>query len=254
MITAKRLSKIEGVRHGFFSREGGVSEGIYASRNTGLGSGDKRERVKENRRLVCQEVGGQQLYTPHQIHSSNAVLIEDGWDHDAPDSVPRADAVIAEQVGKVAAVNTADCTPILFASADGTVVAATHAGWKGAIGGVLEATVEMMRGQGAKEICAAIGPTISQANYEVGPEFRQRFLEHDKENERYFIRSKRPDHYMFDLPAYVSFRLERLDLEDIEDVGLCTYADEVRFFSYRRTTHLGEANYGRQLSAITITA
>jgi YfiH family protein len=253
MIEASTLSAIAGIRHGFFTREGGFSTGLYASLNTGLGSHDDRETVKRNRAKICGELGVPALVTPYQVHSPDAVIVDIPWSHDKPDSVPRADAVVTDRAGFAIAVNTADCTPILFASGDGKVVGAAHAGWKGAIGGVLASTVERMRELGARDIHAAIGPTISQANYEVGPEFQEQFLARDKANARFFVPSVKPQHFMFDLPGFVRVQLEALELASIEDLALCTYADEQRFFSYRRTTRRREPDYGRQLSAICIT-
>jgi len=252
MIKASSLSAIKGIGHGFFTRGGGFSTGIYASLNTGLGSHDDRETVKRNRAKICGELGVATLVTPYQVHSPDAVIVTTPWDHDEPDSVPRADAVVTDRAGFAIAVNTADCTPILFASGNGKVVGAAHAGWKGAIGGVLASTVERMRELGATNIHAAIGPTISQANYEVGPEFQEQFVARDTANARFFVPSVKPAHFMFDLPAFVRTQLEALNLASLEDLALCTYADEQRFFSYRRTTHRAEPDYGRQLSAICI--
>ena len=253
MIEAPTLSAINGIRHGFFTREGGFSSGLYASLNTGLGSDDDRETVKRNRAKICGELGVATVVTPYQVHSPDAVIVRAPWNHDAPDSVPRADAVVTDRPGFAVAVNTADCTPVLFASGDGKVIGAAHAGWKGAIGGVLASTVERMRELGTQDIHAAIGPTISQANYEVGPEFQAQFVERDASNVRFFVPSVKAGHFMFDLPGFVRSQLEPLALASVEDLALCTYADEKRFFSYRRTTHRGEPDYGRQLSAICIT-
>lgn len=252
MIEAPALSAIDGIRHGFFTRQGGWSTGIYASLNTGLGSDDDRETVKRNRAAICDQLGVSAVVTPYQVHSPDAVIVDQPWGHDFPDTVPRADAVVTDKAGFAIAVNTADCTPILFVSADGKVVGAAHAGWKGAIGGVLAATVQKMRELGARDITAVIGPTISQASYEVGPEFQARFVDRDAAHERFFVPSVKPAHFMFDLPGFVRARLEALELASIQDLGLCTYADEQRFFSYRRTTHRAEPDYGRQLSAICI--
>ena len=253
MIEASTLSAITGIRQGFFTREGGFSTGIYASLNTGLGSHDDRDTVKRNRAKICQQLGVSNVVTPYQVHSPDAVIVREPWNHDDADSVPKADAVVTDRAGFAIAVNTADCTPILFASGDGKVIGAAHAGWKGAIGGVLASTVARMRALGATDIHAAIGPTISQANYEVGPEFQAQFVERNVANARFFIPSMKAGHFMFDLPGFVRAQLEPLGLASIEDLALCTYADEQRFFSYRRTTHRSEPDYGRQLSAICIT-
>lgn len=251
MIEAPGLSSINAVRHGFFTREGGVSQGIYGSLNTGYGSDDDAGKVKENRHRIAAHLGvdNDSLLTIHQWHSADAVTADKPWDVRKP---PKGDAIVTDRPGIAVAVNTADCTPVLFSSGDGRVVGAAHAGWKGAIGGILDATVSRMKELGAKDVHAAIGPTISQMNYEVGPEYRDRFVERDAGSDRFFIPSEKPDHFMFDLPGFVRARLDALELASVEDTALCTYADEQRFFSYRRTVHRGEPDYGRQLSAICI--
>jgi YfiH family protein len=251
MIEATSFSSINRISHGFFTRRGGVSEGIYGSLNTGYGSDDDADRVRENRRRIAAQLGvdNDRLLTIHQWHSADAVLADKPWDVRQP---PEGDAVVTDQPGIAAAINTADCTPVLFCSDDGRVVGAAHAGWKGAIGGILGSTVARMKKLGAKDVHAAIGPTISQLNYEVGPEYRAQFVERDAASERFFIPSAKPGHFMFDLPGFVRARLDDLELASIEDTALCTYADEQRFFSYRRTVHRGEPDYGRQLSAICI--
>jgi YfiH family protein len=251
MIEATSFSSINRISHGFFTRRGGVSEGIYGSLNTGYGSDDDADRVRENRRRIAAQLGvdNDRLLTIHQWHSADAVLADKPWDVRQP---PEGDAVVTDQPGIAAAINTADCTPVLFCSDDGRVVGAAHAGWKGAIGGILGSTVARMKKLGAKDVHATIGPTISQLNYEVGPEYRAQFVERDAASERFFIPSAKPGHFMFDLPGFVRARLDDLELASIEDTALCTYADEQRFFSYRRTVHRGEPDYGRQLSAICI--
>ncbi len=251
-LEAEGLKGLTGVRHGFFTRRGGVSEGIYASLNTGLGSQDARENALENRRRALAVLGGEELVTPLQVHSDICVVVEDPWPVEAP---VRADAVATRRPGIAVAVNTADCTPVLFADPVAGVVAAAHAGWKGALGGVLEATVKAMAGLGAdpSRIVCAIGPVISRENYEVGPEFHQHFVSENAEHARFFRPSGREGHFMFDLPGFVRMRLERAGVDRVEDLGLCTYADAGRFFSYRRATHRGEPDYGRQLSAIMLT-
>ena len=251
MIEASSLLSLNGVQHGFFTREGGVSDGIYGSLNTGYGSGDDTACVAENRHRIAARLGVEddRLLTIHQWHSADAIVAEEPWDVRKP---PEGDAVVTSTPGVAAAVNTADCTPVLFSSGDGKVVGAAHAGWKGAFGGVLASTVARMKELGARDIHAAIGPTISQSNYEIGPEFHAQFVERDAALERFFIPSDKPGHFMFDLPGFVRSHLDRLGLASVEDTALCTYADERRFFSYRRTTHRGEPDYGRQLSAICI--
>jgi YfiH family protein len=251
MIEASGLAAIAGIKHGFFTREGGVSDGIYGSLNAGYGSGDDTEKVAENRARIAGKlgVGSDKLLTVNQWHSADAVVADEPWDVRKP---PEADAIVSDKPGIAVAVLTADCTPVLFSSIDGKVVGAAHAGWKGAFAGVLAATVAQMKQLGASDIHAAIGPTISQANYEVGPEYLAQFVDRDPALERFFIPSQKPSHFMFDLPGFVKSNLAGLGLASIEDTALCTYADEQRFFSYRRTVHRGEADYGRQLSAICI--
>jgi len=251
MIEASGLAAIDGIKHGFFTREGGVSDGIYGSLNAGYGSGDDTEKVAENRARIAGKLGvySEKLLTVHQWHSADAVVADEPWDVRKP---PEADAIVSDKPGIAVAVLTADCTPVLFSSIDGKVVGAAHAGWKGAFAGVLAATVAQMKQLGASDIHAAIGPTISQANYEVGPEYQAQFVDRDPALERFFIPSQKPSHFMFDLPGFVRSNLAGLGLASIEDTALCTYADEQRFFSYRRTVHRGEADYGRQLSAICI--
>jgi len=249
ILQAETLSSLAGVRHGFFTRKGGVSGGIYASLNTGTGSRDVRAHALENRARALRALGADVLVTPYQIHSDICAIVEGPWANDEPQ---RADAVATCRPGVAVAVNTADCTPVLFADGRAGVVAAAHAGWKGAIGGVLEATIARMEELGAKraDIRCAIGPVISQANYEVGPEFHARFVQEDGDFARFFIASGRAGHFLFDLPGFVAHVLARAGVGQVEDVGACTYGDEARFYSYRRATHRGEADYGRQLSAI----
>ncbi len=251
MIEASNLSSIDGVTHGFFTRRGGVSDGIYGSLNAGYGSRDDAAKVSENRRRMAAKLGVdiERLLTIHQWHSADSVLADKPWDVRQP---PEGDAVVTDRPGIAAAILTADCTPVLFSSGDGRVVGAAHAGWKGAIGGILESTVARMKQLGARDIHAAIGPTISQLSYEVGSEYQARFIERDAAWERFFIPAQKPQHFMFDLPGFVRARLDGLGLARIEDTAQCTYADEQRFFSYRRSVHRGETDYGRQLSAICI--
>ena len=249
IVQAGALTSLAGVRHGFFTRKGGVSGGIYASLNTGTGSRDVRAHVQQNRARALRALGADVLVTPYQIHSGICAIVEGPWPDDEPQ---RADAVATCRPGVAVAVNTADCTPVLFADGRAGVVAAAHAGWKGAIGGVLEATIARMEELGAKraDIRCAIGPVISQANYEVGPEFHARFVQENGDFARFFLASGRAGHFLFDLPGFVAHVLARAGVGQVEDVGACTYGDEARFYSYRRATHRGEADYGRQLSAI----
>ncbi len=251
IITARELDAIAGVRHGFFTRRGGHSTGIYASLNTGLGSKDHRPDVDRNRIEVKAQLDAKALVTPYQIHSAVAVHVQEPWDWK---DAPKADAVVTDRPGLAVAVNTADCTPVLFADVQGKCVGAAHSGWKGAIGGILEATVEAMErlGAGRSSIHAVIGPTISQSNYEVGPEFHDRFCEAEPANARFFVPSGREGHFMFDLPGYVTHRLTAMKLAGVADLATCTYAHDDRFFSYRRMTHRGEPDYGRQMSAVML--
>ena len=244
---------LPGVSHGFFTREGGVSAGIYRALNTGIGSNDAREAVLENRARVARRlgVGAGQVATPYQVHGADAVIVETAW---GPGLGPKADAVVTNRPGIAVGVGTADCGPVLFADPEARVVGAAHAGWKGALTGILEATIEAMERLGARRetIVAVLGPTISAGAYEVGPEFFARFSEADAGNAQYFRSSQRVGHSTFDLPLYIVSRLRRAGVGTAGNAGLCTYADEARFFSYRRATHRGEPDYGRQISAIAL--
>ena len=255
MIQSALLSAIAKVRHGFFTREGGHSSGVYASLNCGFGSKDDETAVRKNRELVANRlgVGGDSLLTVWQSHSPDVMMVESAWDVRHP---PEADAMVTRRPGIALGVLSADCTPILFADRGGRAVGVAHAGWKGALGGVLEETVAAFEAQDVRagDLAAAVGPTISQANYEVGPEFFDRFVADDPANARLFAASPRDGHHCFDLPGYVMMKLERLGLAGIENLNLCTYADEARFFSYRRSTHRGETDYGRLISAIALEA
>jgi len=253
VIRSSLLADLPGIAHGFFTREGGVSEGLYASLNVGLGSADARDKVLENRGRVATALGvaADALALPYQIHSPDVAVVEEAW---APGEGPKADAVVTAHAGVAVGVATADCGPILFADASARVVGAAHAGWQGAFKGVIEATVAAMEGLGARRsgIVAVLGPTISAAAYEVGPEFVARFVERDPAWARFFSASAKPGHAMFDLPAFVALRLAEAGVARRGDLGLCTYADEARFFSYRRTTHRREPDYGRLVSAIAL--
>ncbi len=243
ILTSHLLGK---VRHGFFTRRGGASSGIFEGLNCGTGSSDQAEAVEINRARVADAMGGP-LHGVHQVHSADVVTI-DGPLYAA--ERPRADALVTAAEGQVLTVLVADCQPVLF-HAPG-VVGAAHAGWKGALGGVLEATVEAMEALGAdrSEIRAAIGPSISQRAYEVGPEFFDTFAAEDDEASRFFAGGG-GDRYLFDLPGYGLHRLRRAGVE-AEWTGHCTYSDPARFYSYRRTTHAGQADYGRLIAAIRL--
>ena len=246
---AANLAELPGVAHGFFSRDGGVSTGIYASLNCGPGSRDDAAAVAENRaRALAALSSGAKLVTLSQVHSLTVHVVDKAWDFTAR---REGDGLVTAEPGVALGILTADCTPVLFADPEARVIGAAHAGWKGAVGGVLEATIAAMETLGARaaRLVAAIGPTISQANYEVGQDLRDRFGSADA---RFFVPAGRPDHFRFDLPGYVAHRLEKAGLRNVSDLALCTYPPENGFFSYRRTTHRGEADYGRELSAITL--
>ena len=253
-VSAEILSDIPGIRHGFFGRRGGVSTGIYSALNCGLGSGDDPAAVVENRDRVARALGVRpgSIVTLYQVHSATALVV------DRPirrEDMPKADALVTRTPGVAIAAMAADCTPVLFADPLTRTIGAAHAGWRGAIGGVLESTIRAMEGLGARRsnIRAAVGPTINQPAYEVGPEFEARFLAAAPGNERFFARASVDARPHFDLPGYVQARLEAAGIAAVERRTLCTYANESLFFSYRRATHRKEADYGRQISAIVVT-
>jgi YfiH family protein len=235
--------------HAFLGRRGGVSEGIFAGLNVGWGSDDDRDAIIENRRRVVAAVKpGATLVTVHQVHSPTAVLAVPGPEEDRP----KADALVTDRPDVLIGILTADCVPVLLADAQAGVVGAAHSGWKSAIGGVIASTVEAMEKLGAdrSRIAAAVGPCIGRASYEVDDAFLARFCTDDPENERFFLAGRRAGHHQFDIEAYAVSRLALAGVRRIEALGLDTYADEERFFSYRRTTHRSEPNYGRQISVI----
>ena len=244
--------KAAGVAHGFFLRTGGVSEGIYASLNCGRGSADSKDRVEENRARVAARLGAEpgRLTGPKQAHTAKALIVTTPW---KPGEAPEADAVVTNVRGLAVCVLTADCAPILLADPEAGVVAAAHAGWKGAKGGVIESAIEAMESLGARldRISAAIGPAISQAAYEVSPEFKAAFLADDETNERHFAQPGGGKPH-FNLPGYVRERLRSKGAGSIQDIGACTYENESILFSYRRSVHKFEADYGRQISAILL--
>jgi hypothetical protein len=248
---AANLEGLKGIAHGFFGREGGVSEGIYARLNCGPGSRDDPAHVRENRaRVTAALQPGAQLITLAQIHSPIVHVVDQAWD-----KAPEGDGLVTARPGLILGIQTADCTPVLFADAEAGVTGAAHAGWKGALGGVLEATVAAMEKLGASRanIAAATGPCISQANYEVGAEFRDRFRTEDPASEGFFVPSDKPGHFRFDLEGYAAARLAACGIANVAKLGLCTYPPQNGFFSFRRTTHRGEADYGREISAIVLT-
>ena len=248
-----RASALEGVAHGFLGRRGGVSTGDVAGLNTGLGSGDDPTLVLENRRLAAEAVlPGAALVGVYQVHGANCVTVTEPWGHDAR---PEADALVTDRPGILLSVVTADCAPVLLADREAGVVGAAHAGWRGAAAGVTEATVAAMLKLGARieRIAAAVGPCIAQKNYEVDQAFAENLLKDDPANERFFGEGPAGKPH-FDLEAYVVARLAAADVRTIEALGLDTYADDSRFYSFRRATHRGEPTYGRQISLIGLTS
>jgi YfiH family protein len=254
MLTTEILSDAKNIRHGFFTREGGSSQGIYGSLNCGFGSGDTSEKVYQNREVAIKRLGAGQtvLTTVHQVHSPTVVEVVEPWE---PEHAPKADGMVCRQDGIALGILTADCAPVLFADSNARVVGAAHAGWRGAKEGVLSATVEAMVALGAdvRNIKVAVGPCIRQPSYEVGPEFQRAFIREDDSNEKFFIPSSQPDYFMFDLAGYVERQLRTLGLGQVDVIDVDTYTDEKRFFSYRRATHRGESDCGRGLSAIVLT-
>ncbi len=253
MLQARTLATLPGIRHAFFTREGGVSGGIYASLNGGVGSNDQADNVIENRARMAAALGVAPAHflTPYQIHSPEVVVAERPW---VPEDRPRADAVVTKIPRLAIGISTADCGPLLFADPTARVVAAAHAGWRGALGGVIGATVSAMERLGAERsrVVAALGPMIRQPNYEVGPDLMTQFVAADADNVRFFVPATRANHAMFDLAGYIRARLQSAGVVAIEDLQACTYADAARFFSFRRATHRGEPDYGRHVNAIAL--
>jgi len=252
-IEAASLSALPGIRHAFFTRRGGASDGIYASLNGGAGSNDDQALVGENRARMAAAlgIGRERLVACWQVHSPDAVLATDPWTRN---EAPKADAIVTATPGIGAGISVADCGPVLFADAGARVVGAAHAGWKGAFGGVIESTVALMVEQGARRenIRAVIGPLIRQPSYEVGADFVARFTEADAGFARFFVPSGKAGHALFDLPGFIALRLDEAGVRHVEDLGLDTYSDEARFYSYRRATHRREPDYGRLIAAITL--
>ena len=251
MLSAPSLASIGGVRHGFFTRRGGVSSGIYASLNCGPGSHDAAENVGQNRARVAELLGAEpnRLLTVFQKHSADVVVVDKPWK-----ASPEADAIVTSKPGLAIGILTADCAPVLFCDGEAGVIGAAHAGWRGALSGIIEATVKAMGKLGARpeRMFAAIGPTISQKAYEVGAEFVEQFVAREPESSTFFVTDDGSGEPHFDLVGYVGEHLTRAGVGDIADLGLCTYCEETRLFSYRRSQHHGEADYGRQISAILL--
>ena len=249
-VLTSSLLDLPGIRHAFFTRRGGTSEGIYAGLNVGIGSGDDPDAVHENRRRAASHLGGV-LVTAHQVHSARAVFANGPW----PDAPPQADAVVTNTVGVICGALAADCAPILLADPRARVVAAAHAGWQGALAGVAEAAIAEMEAHGAERarIIAVVGPCIGPASYEVGLEFRDRFVGVDPSYERFFSGGFSADKRQFDLPAFVLARLHAAGIRTCDALGRDTCAEPDLFFSNRRAFKAGEPDYGRLLSAIMLT-
>lgn len=250
-----RAENLGGARHGFFTREGGVSTGVYASLNGGVGSKDDPQAVAENRARMAAFLGvaPQNFLVPYQIHSAEALAVSAPW---PADERPRCDGLVTATPGLALGVTGADCGVLLCADLSAGVIGAAHSGWKGALTGMVEALAAAMERLGARRenMVAALGPTIGPKSYEVGPEFFERFTAESRDFARFFTPSAREKHYFFDLPGFIGFRAESARLGDFKNLGLDTYADEKRFFSYRRTTHRQEPDYGRLVAAIALPA
>jgi len=253
-LASPLLSAIPGLRHAFFTREGGVSSGIYESLNAGIGSHDSPANVAENRHRMAEQMGvtAAHFLTVHQTHSPDVVVATEPWE---AASRPRADAIVTRTEGLAIGASAADCGPILLVDPTARVIGAAHAGWKGALSGILESAIDAMEKLGAERngMIAAIGPLIRQPSYEVGGEFVERFMQADVENALFFIPSVREGHAMFDLAGFIRRRLENAGVLMIDDLGIDTYADE-NFFSYRRSVHRKEPDYGRHVHAIALEA
>lgn len=252
MLGSHLLSAVPGISHAFFTREGGVSGGLYDSLNGGLGSHDNPTHVAENRRRMAEDLGvaAENLLSVHQIHSPDAVVAIGPWQGGIR---PRADAIVTVTENLAIGVTTADCGPVLLVDPNARVIAAAHAGWKGALTGILEATIAAMESLGAdrRRTLAALGPMIRQQSYEVGAEFVERFLDTDAANAVFFLAASREGHAMFDLAGFIRMRLEKAGVLMIDDLGIDTYSDE-RFYSYRRSVHRHEGDYGRHVHAIAL--
>ena len=248
-VEVNRAAVLAGIPHGFLGRRGGVSTGLIAGLNVGLGAGDEDRAVQRNRALALAAVlPGARLATVYQVHSPDCVIVTEPW---ADAARPHADALVTDRPGLLLGIVTADCAPVLLADRDAGVIGAAHAGWKGAVGGVTDSTITAMEALGAQRdrIVAAVGPCIAQASYEVDDGFRQRFAA-DADGNAQFFAPGQPGHWQFDLEGYVAARLEAAGCGQVERLGLDTYPDAERFYSFRRATHRGEPNYGRQISLI----
>lgn len=252
-IQAPSLAALDGIRHAFFTREGGVSGGIYESLNSGIGSSDDAGHVAENRARMAAALGveAERLITAFQIHSPQVVVADQPW---SVETRPKADAIVTKTPGLAIGVSTADCGPLLFADTQACVIGAAHAGWRGAFSGVIEGTIASMEKLGADRgrIAVALGPLIRQKNYEVSQGFVDEFLRTDETYARFFMPASREGFAMFDLPGFIASRLAQSGIAQFEDIGICTYSDPDRFYSYRRSTHRAEPDYGRHVNAIVL--
>jgi purine-nucleoside/S-methyl-5'-thioadenosine phosphorylase / adenosine deaminase len=253
MITLNSLSRDQGIAHAFFTRRGGVSDGLFESLNCGFGSGDAAVNVSHNRAIAMERLGlpADRLVTCYQVHSCTVITVKETWPREA---APRGDGLVTNVHGIALGILTADCAPILFADSTAGVIGSAHGGWRGAIDGIIETTIDRMEALGAQRdrIRSGIGPCIAKHSYEVGPEFRDRFLSHDPASAAHFSRAVRSGHFMFDLPSYIEYRLTRAGVTSVERTGHDTVADDTQFFSYRRACLRGEQVYGRALSAIVL--
>ena len=253
MITSSAFNGLKGVRHGFFTRRGGVSQGVYDSLNCGYGNGDAAENVAANRAraMAMMDQSAEALLTARQVHSATAVVVEKPW---AREDAPEADGLVTAVPGIALGLLTADCMPVLFADPRAKVIGAAHAGWRGARAGIAEATVAVMEQAGAKasRIVAVMGPCIRHGSYEVGPEFRDTFLADAAANDSFFAPSRNPGRFLFDLPTYLFRRIDAIGLKHIQMLQIDTCREADRFFSHRRSTLAGEAACGRNLSAVIL--
>ncbi len=252
-VKSPLLNDINNISHGFFTRQGGCSTGLYKSLNCGPGSDDTPENVKRNRQTICASLGDEngRLCGLYQIHSNIVHYLDNAC---GDYILPRGDALVTKQRNTALGILTADCAPVLLADPINNIIGAAHAGWKGTLTGILENTVKMMCDNGAalENICAAIGPCIAQENYEVGPEFLANFIKQNIKYKNYFINSPKEGHHLFDLKGFATKRLKEIGIMNIDILPFDTYADADNFFSYRRTTHQNEEDYGRQISVIMI--
>ena len=264
--TCENLNALGSIKHGFFTRKGGVSSGVYSSLNCGFGSDDRHEDVRENRNRLVRALGvaDAPLISPYQIHSADVAIAVEAWGPnegvtkgltEGPNEAPKADAIVTKTRRLAIGVLSADCTPILFCDENAGVIGAAHAGWRGAVGGIIEATIEAMISIGASKnnIRAGVGPCLHQKSFEVGLDFYDQFIAVAPEYDQFFIQNSNQERPHFDMPGFVMHRLREAGITNTENTSLCTYENESLFFSYRRNTHQKCSDYGRQMSAIVLT-